>query len=106
ILYYLYLNIYLFIQTYNKINELYENWKFNDALNIIETQFNKNSNFDAKDYYLYAKILWKNYLYNKSKKMFNKAIILSNYKDKNILNDYLELMIQHFGDINEINNIL
>src|SRR5690606_37441540 len=47
-----------------------------------------------------------NELYNKLKEMFNKAIILSNYKDKNILNDYLELIYQHYDDINEINNIL
>ena len=101
-----YLFIYLFIQTYNKINELYENDQLNDALNIIEIQFNKNSNFDAKGYYLYAKILQRFQLCSKSKEMFNKAITLSNYKDKIILIDYLELIIFYFGDINEIKNIL
>src|SRR5690606_38284207 len=56
--------------------------------------------------HLYGKILLKNMLYDESKEMLNKAIILSNYTDKDILNDYLELIHERFDDINEINNVL
>src|SRR5690606_24196412 len=82
------------------------NSQFNDALLIIEKQFNNNSNFDANDYHWYGLILKQCKLYNKSKEMYNKAIILSNYKDRIILSNYLQLIYEHFGDINEINKIL
>src|SRR5690606_25325004 len=42
----------------------------------------------------------------KRKEELNNLIIQSNYKDKNILNKYLEIIYENFGDINEINNIL
>src|SRR5690606_37500987 len=45
-------------------------------------------------------------LYNETKGILNNAIILSNYKDKAVLYDYLELIYKRFGDINEINNTL
>ena len=37
--------------------------------------------------------------------MFNKGIILSNYKNKDILYDYLEFIHVRYDDLNEINNI-
>src|SRR5690606_16355533 len=38
--------------------------------------------------------------------IFIKDVIKSNYKDLSILNKYLQLIYQNFGDINEINRIL